>query len=90
MSCNFDENVFFKVWRFFREGIEQGNISIQTQEALVRHGLEQLEKRDIPIEQFLKKALNHLDNEVETYVSPDEKALFQKILTRVENGELEI
>ena len=97
MSCstntNVDENIkriFYKSRQFVEDALEQGNMSIQTEKAIAGYFLDRVQHGDPVAEQFMKMACLHLDNKGETTVSPDEEALFQKLLTRWENRELEI
>ena len=97
MSCstntNVDENIeriFYKSRQFVEDAFEQGAMSIQTGKEVVDYFLDRVKHGDPVAKQFMKMACLHQDNKGETMVSPDEEALFQKLLTRWENSELEI
>ena len=88
-----DENIkriLYKSRQFVEDAREQGNMSIQTEKAIAGYFLDRVQHGDPVAEQFMKMACLHLDNKGETTVSPDEEALFQKLLTRWENRELEL
>ena len=90
-----DENIkriFYKSRQFVEDALEQGNMSIQTEKAIAGYFLDRVQHGDPVAEQFMKMACLHLDNKdfKRETVSPDEEALFQKLLTRWENRELEL